>query len=148
FTMSACAFSSGMQARSGAPYTNCADWNKQVLDEVLDHKPDLLLNSQRSNAALTDTDDPDSGDREAMIDAVAERWQQLDDAGIPVATIVDNPTPDLTVYECVADNPDDLGKCTFDREEGSETSAAPVQRAAAERVDNVTLIDLNAFICP
>ncbi|MDT0203655.1 SGNH hydrolase domain-containing protein, partial [Nocardioides sp. AE5] len=148
FTMSACAFSTGMQARSGAPYTNCADWNDQVLDEVLDLKPDLLLNSQRSNAALTDPTDPDSGDSDAMVDAVAERWQQLADVGIPVATIVDNPTPDLTVYECVADNPDDLAKCTFDRDEGTRTSAAPVQRAAAERVDNVTLIDLNDYICP
>ncbi|WP_420809372.1 SGNH hydrolase domain-containing protein [Actinotalea caeni] len=83
-----------------------------------------------------------------MVDGLATRWEQLEQAGSRVAVVLDNPAPDHEVYECVAEHPEDLAACTFSRERGVRSSSAGVQLAAAERVPGVTAIDLTDYICP
>lgn len=149
YIKSACAFGTGMQMNKGEPYTSCAEWNDRMFETVTDLDPDVVLVSNRVNEALEDWDDPDSLTTQAMEDALAERWQQLADVELPVLVLLDNPNPgQLTVYECVADNIGDPDACTFDRDEGIERSAKPVQRAAAERVPGVRTIDMVDSICP
>ncbi len=149
YTKSSCAFSAGMQAAKGEPYTSCAQWNENVLADLVELDPDVVLTSGRNAEALEDWEDPDSGSTEAMTDALAEQWAHLSDEGIPVVPILDNPSPgDLSVYECVAENLDNLEACTFDREEGIDRSQAPLQQEAADRVDGVQTIDLSDLVCP
>lgn len=148
YTKSACAFSSGMQLAKGEPYTSCADWNTKVDEIVRDLDPDLVLTTNRVNKALEDPNDKESRTSQAMVDAVAQRWEELSAAGIPVVAILDNPSPGITVYECVAEHMDDLAACTFDRETGIEASSAPGHQKAAARVPGTRLIDIRDSICP
>src|SRR5699024_6150659 len=128
---------------------SCEGWNEQMLPLILDQQPDVVIVSNRTATAMADPPDTNSRTSQAMEDALAERWTQLTDAGIPVVVMLDSVSPgDISVYECVADNLDDLQACTFDREEGIERSAAPVQHAAAERVPGVQTIDLTDIVCP
>ncbi|MDT0203981.1 SGNH hydrolase domain-containing protein, partial [Nocardioides sp. AE5] len=148
FTKSACGFHDGMQVRKGQPYTSCAEWNQNVLAAVIDLDPDLVITSQGAPTALSDITDPSTLDPETMVQAIASRWQELDDAGIPVAAIVDNPRPPVTVHECVVEHSDDLTACSFDQADGESQSGGLAQAAAAGLVDNVTLIDLIDLVCP
>lgn len=148
YTKSACAFSSGMQLAKGEPYTSCADWNTNVAALVLDEQPDLVLTTNRVNKALEDATDVDSRSEESMVDAIAERWAELSEADIPVVSILDNPSPGISVYECVAENMDDLSACAFDRQTGVAASSAPGHQEAAERVPGTQLIDIRGSICP
>ena len=149
YTKSSCVFSAGMQTDEGEPYTSCQDWNENVLADLIELDPDVVLVSGRTASALVDWEDPDSGSAEAMTDALAEQWRHLTDEGIPVVTILDNPSPgDVSVYECVAENLDNLEACTFDREEGIEDSQAPLQQAAADQIDGVQTVDFADLVCP
>ena len=148
YTKSACAFSSGMQMAKGEPYTSCQEWNEEVMDRVVDNDPDLVLTESRINKALSDTSDPESLSTDAMTDAMTDSWQQLREEGIPVLGILDNPSPGLTVYECVGEHMDDLAECTFDKKQGIEDSSAPNFQAAAERVPGTRTIDVRDSICP
>ncbi|WP_281166632.1 SGNH hydrolase domain-containing protein, partial [Ruania albidiflava] len=149
YTKSSCVFSAGMQTDEGQPYTSCQQWNENVLAELIELDPDAVVVSGRTTTALEDWTDPDTGSHDVMTQALTEQWTDLTDADIPVVTILDTPSPgDLSVYECVADNLDNLQACTFDRKEGIAASQAPQQRAAAEEVPDVELVDMTDQICP
>ena len=148
FTKSACAFSSGMQVASGQQYTSCAEWNDAVLGRLSDLQPDVVLTTNRVNEVLADPTDLGSRTEDAMVDAVTESWQELNDQGIPVVSILDNPSPGISIYECVAENMDDLSQCTFDRSTGIASSSAPGHLEAAERVPGTRTVDVREAICP
>ncbi len=148
YTKSACGFHSGMQVASGDPYTSCAEWNDAVMAQIVELDPDLVLTTQRVTEALTDETDPSTLSEDAMLPAIVDTWKELADHGIPVLGMLDNPSPPLSVYECVAEHPDDLAACAFDKEQGIEDSSAPLFEAAAEQVPGVRLLDVRDLICP
>src|SRR5690606_691917 len=88
---SACAYGPGRQVNEGAAYTSGTEWNGRTLEEVLALQPDVVLVGNRINEAMSDPPDPSSRTGSAMVDGLAERWQQLIDAGIPVVVLLDNP---------------------------------------------------------
>ncbi|WP_402375871.1 acyltransferase family protein [Isoptericola rhizosphaerae] len=148
YTKSACGFHDGMQVAKGERYESCATWNDAVIDLLVELDPDVVLTSQRINDVLADPDDVESRSVDSMVDAMVRRWTTLADAGVPLVVMLDNPNPGITVYECVAENPDDLAACTFDLEEGIGRSGALAQEPAAEQVPGVRTIDLRSEICP
>lgn len=149
-TKSACAFSQAMQTESGRAYTSCAEWNDKVTQKVIDMEADAALVSSRVAEALPNGEGSnDDRTKKAMEDGLAKAWQELSDNGIPVVPLLDTPSPgDLTVYECVAENTDNLEKCTFSRSEGIERSGASVQVPAARRVEGTQTVDMSDVICP
>ncbi|HLS00512.1 MAG TPA: SGNH hydrolase domain-containing protein, partial [Beutenbergiaceae bacterium] len=148
YTKSACGFNDGMQVRDDRPYEECAEWNDNVIAALVDQHPDVVLTSQRHNSALDDATDVGTGSVEAMVAALNRHWVVLSDSEIPVIELLDNPTPRGNVYECVADNLDDLQACTFDREEALQSSGDAAQIASAEQVPGVQTIDMTDQICP
>jgi hypothetical protein len=68
--------------------------------------------------------------------------------GTQVIVIANNPHPGMDVYECVAENPEKLSRCAFDRKAKLRASSHPVQYAAAEGLDGVEIVDLFDAICP
>lgn len=146
---SACAFGEFTRVDSQGEAENCQTWGRKALDRLLDLEPDLIVTSQRNSTALppggTTTDDYTA---EAMADGVATYWKRLTDAGLEVSVILDNPAPDTDVFECVAENSDDLAACSFDKAAGIKRSAAPTQRLAREQVPAVEVIDLTDVVCP
>ncbi|MBD8063112.1 acyltransferase family protein [Oceanitalea stevensii] len=145
---SACPFSTALPMAGEDLNDSCVAWNEEALETVADLQPDLLLTSQRTPTAPASTEDLQDRTREAMEDGLVERWEQLAGLGIPVAVLLDNPSPDIDVYECVAENLQSLEECAFDRETGIAESAALTQRAAAERVDTARVVDLTEHVCP
>ncbi|WP_454084908.1 acyltransferase family protein [Georgenia sp. Marseille-Q6866] len=145
---SACPFSTALPMAGEDLNDSCVTWNEEALETVTELQPDLLLTSQRNPTAPASTADLQDRTREAMEDGLVERWEQLAELGIPVAVLLDNPSPDIDVYECVAENLQSLEECTFDRETGIAESAALTQRAAAERVDTARVVDLTEHVCP
>jgi len=148
YTKSSCAFNAGMLVNDGEPYTTCATWNKRMLKKLQENKPDVVIVSSGATEALTDPDDPGSASTEAMTKALVKQWSALTEEDIPVVVLLDNPSPEQSIYECVADHPDDLAACTFNRDDGIARSAAPEQQAAADELKQVHTVDMNEFICP
>lgn len=150
-TKSACAFTSATTTLEDAPWDGCREWGDRTLELIEDIDPDLVITSQRRGAAL-----PPGGRTEAdatadaMVDGLATTWRTLEESGVDVAVLLDNPGPPAgnIVYECVAENPARLSTCSFPKAAAIESSAAPVQRRAAERVTGVDVIDLTDVVCP
>ncbi|UFU07568.1 acyltransferase family protein [Ruania halotolerans] len=149
-TKSSCGLHSGMQVREGSAYLECAEWNENVMAEILGDEPDAVLVSSRATTALEDATDPSTATSDEMIRSLAGAWGDLENAGIPVIVLLDNPSPTLgePVYECVLQHPSALDECAFSLASGVESSAAPEQVAAADRVAGVDVIDLTDWICP
>ncbi len=148
YTKSACALSSGVQSAQGEIYTSCVEWNEAMRALLVAEQPDVVLVSQRLDRALVDPADPESNSAAAMEDALVETWEFLRDAGLPIVLLYDNPNPGFPVYECVAQNPDHLVECVFDREEGLDRSGYRVQVAAVERVPEVRTVEMLDLVCP
>ena len=147
-TKSACPFTDASIDRTNK--VDCRAFGQKALQEILDLKPDLVITSHRMRKALPEgkTDDKDAT-QDAMAAGMASYWKTLTEAGIPVAALLDNPAPTTQpVYECVAQHPDDLTQCAFDRDRGVAESGAPAALQAAQQVPGVTTIDLTDTICP
>lgn len=149
-TKSACTFSQARITTNGRDYDECREYSAKLLDDILERKPDTVIVSQGAPSA----EGPD-GERtvDAMVDALSDTWQQLEDAGTDVVALVDNPRPnglddyDGQVYECAAENLDTLSRCAFDRTKGEEKSGAPALLGAADKTEGVDVVDLTDSLC-
>lgn len=149
-TKSGCAFTDAMRVRNDEPWTACRTWGREAIEEIIEMRPDLVLTSHRAPSAVPD-DWPDSaGPSESlMVDGLVRYWDRITEAGIPVATILDNPSPPIrSVPQCLLDRPEDLTSCSFDLEQGNALSGAPAQREAARRVPGAAVLDLTSALCP
>lgn len=149
FTKSACQFATVETSLDGEVYQTCRDWTDKVLDRLTGaERPDVVVTAGQRSHGVVGGDDGDlelSGD--AMQQAMVDTWSQLEDAGVQVVVLADTPQTFSDVYACVADHPDDLTACTYDRARGVEASGAPTQQAAAEAA-GVPFVDLVDYVCP
>lgn len=150
-TKSVCGFAGAIRpGADGAPYTDCGSYNEALLDELLKIRPAAVITNQVHETAY---DDAGELTEEAMVDGLASYWSQLEEAGIDVITLLDNPPPhdvpvgDSEVYMCVAEFPTQLDRCAFERPGSAATSWASAQVGAAERVQDVDVIDMNDLLC-
>ena len=141
-TKSACELSATMPDRGGDPDPDCLDWGRQVVELLTQDPPDLVLVSQGSGTSWSD--DPGADTRELMVRGMAEAYRPLAEAGSRVAILLDNPSPNGDVYECVAENPTRLEACTF--EKGDQGSRVAQRRVAAQ--EGYALISMDSQICP
>lgn len=142
-TKSGCAFASGLQESFGAPYLACTEWNTGAMATVLALAPDLVVTSQYSSQAFGGQGQLRTS---AMVTGLVQHWTRLQDAGIPVVALLNNPSPPTgrQVYDCVAARPTLLSDCAFT----PQLPTASVQRAAAAAVPGVGVLDLNDALCP
>ncbi|MTV27270.1 acyltransferase [Nitriliruptoraceae bacterium ZYF776] len=143
-TKSACELSRSMPERDGEPFTECAVWGEQVLNLLRDDPPDLVLVSQGSSRAYVE---PGSGrdPSESLIEGMVASYRVLEEAGVRVVILLDNPPPRGNVYECVAEHRDDLRRCGFERP--LDGGGRSVQLMAAER-GGFEVLDLADLVCP
>jgi len=149
YTKSACQFATVETSLDGAVYQTCRDWTDSVLEELTGpDRPDVVVTAgQRSEGVVGGEDGDLDLSEDAMVDALVDTWTRLEDAGVKVVSLADTPQTFTEVYACVADHPDDLGACTYDRQHGIDASGAPTQREAAAAA-GVPFVDLTDFICP
>ena len=108
----------------------------------------------------------EGGDRAPtlMAEALQRTWRTLTDASIPVAVVGDTPQTGSNVYECVAEHPDRLDLCAYDRAK-AVAAALPTQVTAVRALGgtvldaagsavsrgadrDLTLVDLDDAVCP
>jgi peptidoglycan/LPS O-acetylase OafA/YrhL len=147
-TKSSCTFADVDFARENR--ADCRAWGRTVLQDIVAMKPDLVIESHRFIDALPPgKDDDEDSTEDAMVDGLTSYWRTITDAGIPLVTLLDNPSPpNAPVYECVAKNADDLASCSFDLAGAVTASGAPAQRRAAAEVPGVAVMDLTSTVCP
>ena len=136
---SACGFHSAMLNYHGEDFETCYEWNRATLEVLLQTRPDVVLVSHgRSHSGQ-------NGRAMDLVPALVEWWSQLEQAGIKVIALADNPHPGQPrLYECVEENRERLTACAYPFREGGGT---PSLRAAAAQM-GVPFIDLTDAICP
>ena len=138
----ACSFSIGLQE----VYTKlCREWVSRVLDRIEADPPDFVITTQGEPKGK-DTDGRYTTG--AMTRSLHEMWSRITALGTKIVVIANNPHPGMDVFECVAEHPEQLTDCTYDRRTTLAASSNPVQRAAAEGLDGVEIVDLFDAICP
>jgi peptidoglycan/LPS O-acetylase OafA/YrhL len=144
YTKSACQFAKITTSLDGEPYDTCRDWADNVIAELEQTNPDLVI-----TAGQRDSGYDDSGElsEDAMQAAMVDTWTTLKQAGIKVAVLADTPQTGMDVYACVSEHPDAQTLCTYEREWGVARSGAEVQAAAAKEA-KVPFLDLTDWICP
>ncbi|MBC7761069.1 MAG: hypothetical protein H7201_04580 [Candidatus Saccharibacteria bacterium] len=149
-TKSGCAFTDASTKGGGESRDDCRGWGRSTMKQILKKKPDVVVTSQVHDLALPEgkTSAKDRT-KNAMIQGLHSYWNQLQDAGIQVVVMLDNPMPTThPVYQCVEDNPQSLSKCAYSLDEAWPGSSAPVQRKAVESTAGVRVIDMMSTICP
>jgi peptidoglycan/LPS O-acetylase OafA/YrhL len=159
YLKSSCAFADAPIERDGTEYASCADWNIDVRAALADERPDVVVTSQVRRDAFGAGDDATS----QMADGIARTLGDLVQAGSQVIVLGDTPQVGMNVYECVAEHPESLATCAYDREPTIEASALPAQLDAVDTLGGrvvdagaptsaqaspVMLIDVNSVICP
>jgi peptidoglycan/LPS O-acetylase OafA/YrhL len=162
YTKSRCPFATVSITIDGDEYTSCREWTDNVLAVLTDSPPDFVITSQGRKAARPDgaTGAVESS-ADAMANGLRDTWNRLSTLGIQVIVLADTPHSGMNVYECVAENPDQLTRCTYDRAEGVAKSSTPTlqeaveaSRTAQEQIGDsesrglVAMIDLTSAICP
>lgn len=146
-TKSACAFAPVFGGDSKQDDDECHQFTRAVLAELRETRPDFIITSQRDSKASSRSGD-EKQTRQEMVTGLRSLWGELVQQGTQVIVVVDNPTPEGTIYQCMLDHPGDSLSCAFSRKEGIKKSAAEVQREAAAGMEGVILIDPTDFICP
>ncbi|BDZ42879.1 acyltransferase [Paraoerskovia sediminicola] len=150
-TKSACAFTDAMQTVQDDDYVSCYDFGENVMSYLLDDlRPDAVIVSQGANEAYTRDG---NFSVEGMVTGLNSYWTRLEDAGIDVIVLLDNPSPvdidDVNgqVYGCVAEHPENLSACAFDRARGTSASGSAALSPAAEQTAAVDVVDMADWIC-
>lgn len=160
-TKSACSFANAPARINGGPYESCDDWNSKANAEIAEREPYAVITSMASSEATVPGNQ--AARRQAMVKGLGEKLTSLKQSTEHVILLADNPHPKNPVYECVAENPDDVSGCDFDRELGVSGSSYEVQKNAidqeggdylnASSLNNagsnaLVMLDMTDYICP
>jgi peptidoglycan/LPS O-acetylase OafA/YrhL len=150
-TKSSCGLYDALRDDGGRDYQECLEHNRTLTDALVEMKPDVVVVSQRHSTAI----DPQTGTstEAAMTAGLTRVWERLEQAGVHVVALLDNPSPtgvdigDGEIYKCVAERLDRLSECAFSRADGVAASGSPALLAAAERVPAVDVLDMTDLLC-
>ncbi|UOR02246.1 acyltransferase [Leucobacter allii] len=137
-----CPFAEPAWADTELAARSCTAWNAEALDLLLEERPDVVITS--SLRVLDGSQDGDPARGVAMLGA---RWSELQDSGIRVVPILDNPSPGFEVADCVAQHPETLSACAFDRDAAIAASGVRWQLPAAAAT-GVDVVDMSDVACP
>lgn len=146
FLYAACAFGiRDVDESRGIFYSQeCRDWNDDVLDLIEDLDPDAVI-TIGTHTVPADSDSPvNAGKREQTLDGTERSLERLDEAGIPVVLIRDNPRFTFDSYQCA----EQAERITVDCSVTRRQALAAVNPAASLVDEKVATIDLSDYYCP
>ena len=144
-TKSACSFSAALQAPLDEPYTACQEWGAAVRESLLADPPEVVLVSGLAHPGRLSSEEPVKPAKKALHEGYLENLQPLAEQGATIVALADTPQPGGKVYECVAENPENVSACDFQEKPGVGT---PALQAVVEELDGASLIDFNDYLCP
>ncbi|MBR8743391.1 acyltransferase family protein [Nocardiopsis sp. MG754419] len=134
----ACLFTDAPQLYRGEPYDACAEWNRGVMAELADLRPDAVF----TTGTTTSLDTSAGFGEEVLVEGYVDRWRELADLGIEVVAVRDTPRLGFDAPECLAERSPE--ECTAPLS-GSMAAESPLD--GAELPDNVVTLDLTDRIC-
>ncbi|MFW8744990.1 SGNH hydrolase domain-containing protein, partial [Mesorhizobium japonicum] len=140
-TKSACASIDVTLSWSGAPYTACAKWRENVIQQLKQNPPDLVILANYGNADFNDKTDP-SGQWRRGLESTIKKLQQF----TRVAVIADTPDLRESPTVCLSGHLRDAGDCA---RPASLTLDSPGRTATrqATAATGTPLIDLTGYFC-
>ncbi|MEV1295851.1 acyltransferase family protein [Pseudonocardia sp. NPDC049635] len=135
FFRGACPFST--VAESEWAESGCAEWNGEVAQELAEQRPDAVvtLATREVRPGLT----------EITPQGFVDVWKTMDEAGVPVVAVRDNPRPPFSVPECVGREGRHAEACSMPRDE--VYSPLPPYALLPDVPPNVTFVDTAPAIC-
>jgi hypothetical protein len=124
---------------------SCAEWNRRVLRKIIDAKPDLVVTSLIYNYVARGAGRSQDSD-ERLAEGLERTWSSLTRRGIGVVAIRTTPHFPFDASDCLAARGADAEGCSLPR--GEAILAVDPASIAAARSPDVTLADMNGFICP
>ncbi|WP_165699980.1 acyltransferase family protein [Ornithinimicrobium ciconiae] len=119
---------------SGHHMEDCNEFGQTVVDTLVSQEVAPHVVVMNSGAGLDDE----------LLAGMLSAATDLTEAGIPVLLLMDNSSPGAEIYECAAENIDDLRACDFPpREPQGEALMAALSQEA-----DLPLLDLRPWICP
>jgi peptidoglycan/LPS O-acetylase OafA/YrhL len=116
---------------------DCLAWNAAAADEITALRPDAVVTLATRDARV--------GQAEQIPAGFVEQWRRLDEQGIPVLALRDNPRFDFSVPDCVQTRPDDVDGCGVDRAE--IYAQTPPWVDLPDVPSNVAFVDIADAVC-
>lgn len=131
----ACPFTA--ETDTDARYRSCVDWNAAAAEEIRALRPDAVLTLA--------TKDVRAGLSEHTPRGYVAQWRNMDEAGIPVLAIRDNPRYDFAPSKCVAAYGMDAPRCGTPRAEIIKPT--PPYADLPGVPPNVRFLDFTDYFC-
>lgn len=132
FTKSACAFSRIIFKKGGEPYPSCYAWRENVLDEIRELQPEMVIIGQSKSYGVEDHE---------MTEGVRGMWSDLMETGAKVVAIDDTPWMPFVAGDCLDSN--ERG-CFALRE---EVASPKLFDSLAENVKGIKVVDMTDAVC-
>lgn len=113
--------------------SSCLDWNIETLDRIIGLAPDLVLTISTAGTASN----------EAVPAAFRTVWADLNEAGIPVLALRDNPRFTIDVIECVSRFVNKLDAC----DEPRTRVISKISPTNNLNIAGVTFVDFSDLFC-
>lgn len=134
-TKSACRF--GLDVERG---DSCEAWNRNVVELLTSQPFDAVVTTATVGSAET------RDGEDALPAAYVRMWERLDEAGLPVIAVRDNPWWPRDVPECVEEHGPTSPECRVARDEVLAASP-PWETAEFDIPGNVSVVDLTDYLC-
>jgi peptidoglycan/LPS O-acetylase OafA/YrhL len=131
--LGACPFSTASEVDPS--WTACVEWNDAAAAEILDMGATGVVTLASRDVRVGPTEQTPPG--------FVEQWRRLDEAGIPVLAVRDNPRFDFSMPECATQG--DPARCGAPREDLYTPS--PPWAALGDLPENVRFLDLADTVC-
>lgn len=118
-------------------HPSCAEWNRRLIETLADLRPQVVITNS------TTTTNPKI--REYVPRAYLEQWQRLEQLGIPVVGIRDNPSLGFDPATCVARHRDNLLACSKPRAKVLAERDPSLEHR--DELTNLHLVDMSDFLC-
>ena len=134
YTGSGCPFVAPTVDVDGAAFPVCHERNAEITAALVADPPDVVVVAGsrypvRTGDGLLSLEDS----KDVMAEGFRDAWEPLVRAGSTVVAVRDTPRPGVPVPDCVAQHPDQLTQCSYERaasiwEDSSELIAARAAR--------------------
>jgi peptidoglycan/LPS O-acetylase OafA/YrhL len=147
YTGSGCPFVSSTADVDSAAFPVCHQRNAEITAALVADPPDVVIVAgSRYQVTTQDGLLSYEDSKPFMAQAFRDAWAPLLQAGSKVVSVRDIPRPGVPVPDCVAQHPDQLTQCSYDRAQ-SIWDDAP-EMTAAQGLEGAQVMDLTHWICP
>lgn len=143
FTKSACTFNGQPVSKGENNYPSCTVWNKNVMSQLKQISPDIVVTSQSSGHRALGAENNKHSHR-LLADGLLSHWSELDQLGINVVVIRDTPWMKVDVPKCLSSVGTSIASCSTAVEDSVRNDSILV---AMESKPNVTFLDFNEKLC-